>query len=294
VRAGLGCRNLYDKAAMAIEKYLNPGENVILWRRKSRMATLARFVLLVVLLLVSLAIIGAMPFLALVVLPFSLPVAYGLCPTLGVVYTVTNQRVLSVGGWLWHYTEEMPLERAARVEIRQPLLARLIGAGHLVFDPVQALDIEAATMTLVFVPHPHEFRRCILEQRDMLAKGEVRQRVALAIGLQDRAMQSLAAELQNALPDIPMAQLALPVQPPAVPPPPPAAANTSAVEWYYACNGQRHGPVASSELQRLAGMGVITPQDHVWKQGMKDWAPAAKVKGLFLNMPSPTRKNKKD
>jgi hypothetical protein len=278
---------------MALENYLNSGEVIILRRRRHLVSTLFQFGLLLVWLLFSLIITAVFPPAALAFL-----LVFSLTPRLGVVYAVTNRRVISVGGWLWRYTEEMPLERAARVEVREPLLARLVGAGHLVFDPAQAGDIEAASMTFGFVPRPHEFRRCILEQRELLAQNEVRQKVALAMGLQDRAVQSLAAELQTVLPGpvapaVPVVRAALPPPAQSVPPPLPAAPAPAAAAWYYCRNGQRHGPVTSAELQRLARTGALTPQDHVWKEGMKDWSPAAKVQGLFSGTPSPPRKSRR-
>src|SRR5262249_27564153 len=159
-----------------------------------------------------------------------------------------------------------------------------------VFDPAQGGEIEVASMTFLFVPRPYEFRRCIQEQRELLAQVGVRQAVALAIGLQDRAVQSLAAELQAGAPSAPApgrpaAPLALPPAVPAVPPPAPAAPQPAHAAWYFSRNGQRHGPVTSSELQRLARTGALTPQDHVWKEGMKDWVPAAQVQGLFSATP---------
>ena len=53
-----------------------------------------------------------------------------------------------------------------------------------------------------------------------------------------------------------------------------------ATEWYYAIDGDRRGPVSSSELKQLAATGAITPDDLVWRDGMPEWPPARKVKGL--------------
>ena len=69
-----------------------------------------------------------------------------------------------------------------------------------------------------------------------------------------------------------------------------------AEQWYYAKNNETHGPVSSSELRQLAQDGKLTPTDHIWKQGMIDWVPADRVKGLFVEKetastpspPSPT------
>lgn len=52
-------------------------------------------------------------------------------------------------------------------------------------------------------------------------------------------------------------------------------------EWYYAHEGQQSGPVSAQELKQAADAGRLTPDDLVWQEGMKDWTPARKVKGLF-------------
>lgn len=52
-------------------------------------------------------------------------------------------------------------------------------------------------------------------------------------------------------------------------------------QWFYSKNGQRNGPVAGSILKQLARSGELAVSDLVWREGMAEWAPAAKVKGLF-------------
>jgi hypothetical protein len=51
--------------------------------------------------------------------------------------------------------------------------------------------------------------------------------------------------------------------------------------WYYASGGQRHGPVKTGELKRLASVGELRPTDLVWTDTLANWAPASTVKGLF-------------
>lgn len=51
-------------------------------------------------------------------------------------------------------------------------------------------------------------------------------------------------------------------------------------EWHYTKNGQRFGPVSGQQLKELAAKGELGPADLVWKEGMKQWLPASKVKGL--------------
>ncbi len=54
-----------------------------------------------------------------------------------------------------------------------------------------------------------------------------------------------------------------------------------ASEWFYKLNGVKHGPVSSLEIRKLARGGTISPNDLLWKQGMKTWLPAGKSASLF-------------
>lgn len=45
------------------------------------------------------------------------------------------------------------------------------------------------------------------------------------------------------------------------------------MNWYYDLNGQRQGPVAEAELDRLLAAGTITANTLVWCEGMANWAP---------------------
>lgn len=54
-------------------------------------------------------------------------------------------------------------------------------------------------------------------------------------------------------------------------------------EWHYSSNGQQLGPVNSAQLKQLAASGQLQASDMVWKDGMADWAPASRIKGLFNN-----------
>jgi TM2 domain-containing membrane protein YozV len=51
--------------------------------------------------------------------------------------------------------------------------------------------------------------------------------------------------------------------------------------WYYSKNNEREGPVTPAKLKKLASEGWLTPDDLVWKEGMPNWLPARKVRGLF-------------
>jgi len=52
-------------------------------------------------------------------------------------------------------------------------------------------------------------------------------------------------------------------------------------KWHYQKDGQQHGPVLSQQLKELAASGHLLPTDLIWKEGMSDWVPASKLKGLF-------------
>jgi uncharacterized RDD family membrane protein YckC len=55
----------------------------------------------------------------------------------------------------------------------------------------------------------------------------------------------------------------------------------STAEWYYLQNGQQIGPVGSSQLRTLATRGRLQPHDLIWRDGLTQWVPASRVKGLF-------------
>ncbi len=54
--------------------------------------------------------------------------------------------------------------------------------------------------------------------------------------------------------------------------------------WYYRRNDTQLGPVSVEELRQLAVSGQLSPTDLVWNEGMAEWAPASKVKGLFTTL----------
>ena len=51
-------------------------------------------------------------------------------------------------------------------------------------------------------------------------------------------------------------------------------------QWYYATNGQRHGPITEEQTHSLAKSGELQPTDLVWSKGMTEWVPAQTIKGL--------------
>jgi TM2 domain-containing membrane protein YozV len=47
--------------------------------------------------------------------------------------------------------------------------------------------------------------------------------------------------------------------------------------WYYAREGQQHGPHTEEELRRFLAEGRLTPSELIWKAGMPGWVPAHTV-----------------
>jgi hypothetical protein len=51
--------------------------------------------------------------------------------------------------------------------------------------------------------------------------------------------------------------------------------------WFYARNGNRFGPLTSQQIRELACTGKISPEDLLWKEGMREWQKAGDARGLF-------------
>jgi uncharacterized RDD family membrane protein YckC len=51
------------------------------------------------------------------------------------------------------------------------------------------------------------------------------------------------------------------------------------MQWYYAINSQRQGPVSQAEFEKLVADGVIKPETLVWQQGMAEWKPYGAIAG---------------
>jgi hypothetical protein len=62
--------------------------------------------------------------------------------------------------------------------------------------------------------------------------------------------------------------------------------STSEKNWWYLKGENRFGPFSPSELRELAKNGEIIGTDLLWKDGLQDWIPATKVKGLIPAQPS--------
>ena len=61
------------------------------------------------------------------------------------------------------------------------------------------------------------------------------------------------------------------------------------MNWFYAINHQRLGPVAGAELASLLGNGTLSASTLVWREGMDDWLPLSSVRQqLIQRSPSGT------
>ena len=49
------------------------------------------------------------------------------------------------------------------------------------------------------------------------------------------------------------------------------------MNWFYAKDSQRVGPVAFSEIERLRAEGQLTDDTLVWQQGMPNWVKLSSV-----------------
>src|SRR3954468_1593053 len=47
--------------------------------------------------------------------------------------------------------------------------------------------------------------------------------------------------------------------------------------FYYSLNGQQQGPVSEDQLRQMVATGALTPDTLVWREGMPEWQPLARV-----------------
>lgn len=67
---------------------------------------------------------------------------------------------------------------------------------------------------------------------------------------------------------------AAPAEPPRLP------GEVAPAKWYYARDGQRHGPVTAETITHLIAAKAVTGDSLVWRQGMADWLPLRDVPEL--------------
>lgn len=56
-------------------------------------------------------------------------------------------------------------------------------------------------------------------------------------------------------------------------------------QWYYEHDERRVGPISAAMLKKCADEGILLREDLVWHEGLPDWVPARKVRGLFREPP---------
>lgn len=61
----------------------------------------------------------------------------------------------------------------------------------------------------------------------------------------------------------------------------------SGMQWYFSKGGAQQGPVSTDELRSKISSGEVSAADLVWKEGMADWTPAAKVAELAVHAAAP-------
>jgi hypothetical protein len=55
--------------------------------------------------------------------------------------------------------------------------------------------------------------------------------------------------------------------------------------WFYATDGQQHGPYSEDQFRDLIARGVVGPTTLVWADEMSDWTKAGDVPGLLRSAP---------
>ena len=51
--------------------------------------------------------------------------------------------------------------------------------------------------------------------------------------------------------------------------------------WFFARDGQQHGPVTEDDLSDMLATGALSTDALVWTQEMKEWRPAKEVESLI-------------
>lgn len=59
-------------------------------------------------------------------------------------------------------------------------------------------------------------------------------------------------------------------------------------EWHFVLDGKKTGPVTAAALKELARSGKLSQTGLIWKEGMPQWIPASRVKGLFPTDATPS------
>jgi hypothetical protein len=56
--------------------------------------------------------------------------------------------------------------------------------------------------------------------------------------------------------------------------------------WFFALQGQQHGPYREPELRQYITAGTVTGETLVWTEGMANWQKASDVPGLLADVPA--------
>ena len=56
--------------------------------------------------------------------------------------------------------------------------------------------------------------------------------------------------------------------------------------WFFAFQGQQHGPYPEPQFRQLITTGTVTAETLVWTEGMANWQKAGDVPGLFSGPPA--------
>lgn len=57
-------------------------------------------------------------------------------------------------------------------------------------------------------------------------------------------------------------------------------------QWFYHTGDEQRGPYSPAELREEVRAGRLREAHHVWREGMEEWAPANRLKGLFAHQAS--------
>jgi Interferon-induced transmembrane protein/GYF domain 2 len=57
------------------------------------------------------------------------------------------------------------------------------------------------------------------------------------------------------------------------------------MQWYYSKNGTQLGPVEENVLRAKLASGEVAMTDLIWREGLPDWQPAARVQELGVAGP---------
>ncbi len=55
--------------------------------------------------------------------------------------------------------------------------------------------------------------------------------------------------------------------------------------WFYATDGQQHGPYSEDQLRDFIARGIVRPTTLVWGEGMSEWTRAGDIPGLLRSAP---------